>query len=423
MVRVGCKKTELGEIPANWHIKTLGEIGKFTKGKGIAKKDISKEGMKCILYGQLYTTYKERILSVNTFTNTKVKNPVIGQSNDLLFPSSGETAIDIATSSALNTNNVYIGGDINLFRPSTLIDSNFLSYQINSIRKADLSKLAQGSSVYHLYADNLANFKVVLPPLNEQQKIADILSTLDDQIQQTDQLIKRTKELKKGLMQKLVIKGTGHSSFKETEVGKIPVTWTIAKVDDIADFVGSGVTPRGGQKVYKVEGIPFIRSQNVYPEGLVLEDIVYIDKETNKKMNRSEVQENDVLLNITGASIGRCTYVPVGFGKANVNQHVCIIRSNGRVLPTYLSNYINSSLGQIQIKKSLNGSSREGLNYQQVRALLIAIPPIEEQQKISNILGTVDNRIRENTFTMERLLALKKGLMQQLLTGKIRVKV
>ena len=124
--------------------------------------------------------------------------------NDLLIPSSGETAIDIATASSLNVNNVYIGGDINLFTPSKEVDSNFLSFQINSIRKSELAKLAQGSSVYHLYASALEDFKVILPSLQEQKQIVHILSTVDNQIKIYEQEMEKYETLKKGLMQQLL---------------------------------------------------------------------------------------------------------------------------------------------------------------------------------------------------------------------------
>ena len=198
------KQTELGEIPVAWRIYPLKEIGTFSKGKGIAKKDLSVNGHPCILYGQLYTKYKERIDKIISFTEVEIKNPIVGMKNDLLIPSSGETAIDIATASSLNVDNIYIGGDINLFRPHLKVDSNYLSYQINSVRKRELAKLAQGSSVYHLYASSLEDFKVAIPSLEEQQKIASILSTVDEQIETYEQQRQIYEGLKKGLMQQLL---------------------------------------------------------------------------------------------------------------------------------------------------------------------------------------------------------------------------
>ncbi len=207
--------------------------------------------------------------------------------------------------------------------------------------------------------------------------------------------------------------------YKKTELGYIPVEWELKKVNDFTDFVGSGVTPKGGQSVYKKEGIPFIRSQNVYPDGLHLDEVVFIDNEQNNKMKRTEFKENDVLLNITGASIGRCTYVPQGFGKGNVNQHVCIIRADNTVNPVYLSMYINSSIVQKQIDALNTGSSREGLNFQQVRGLKVCLMGIKEQQKIADILSTVDLQIDYADKIIEKTKKLKKGLMQRLLTKGI----
>ena len=205
------KQTELGEIPGEWEVTSLKNLGSFFKGKGIAKKDMSTNGYKCILYGQLYTTYKEIINEVDTYTDINIKNPVIGEKNDLLIPSSGETPFDIATASSLQVNEVYIGGDINVFRPANQMNSDFLSYQINSVRKFELSKLAQGSSIYHLYKDNLEKFDVLVPQLKEQKQIVEILSAVEEDIEGYQQEKSKYEELKKGLMQQLL---TGKTRVK-----------------------------------------------------------------------------------------------------------------------------------------------------------------------------------------------------------------
>jgi type I restriction enzyme S subunit len=207
--------------------------------------------------------------------------------------------------------------------------------------------------------------------------------------------------------------------YKQTEIGAIPKEWGIKKINEVSSFVGSGVTPKGGSSVYHTHGIPFIRSQNVYPQGLVLKDIAYIDNLQNNKMKRTEVQENDVLLNITGVSIGRCTYVPIGFGKGNVNQHVCIIRTNGKIESRFLSAFINSPIVKNQIDSFNGGSSREGLNFQQVRKIVISLPTISEQKKIADILSAVDKHIEEIDAQIRDLTTLKKVMMQKLLTEGI----
>lgn len=174
--------------------------------------------------------------------------------------------------------------------------------------------------------------------------------------------------------------------------------------------VGSGSTPRGGSKAYKPSGIPLIRSQNVLSGRMALEDVAYIDSEQHDKMNRSKVDRGDVLLNITGASIGRAALSCLD--SANVNQHVCIIRCNDQLDHEYLMFFLNSSHGQKQINRLQSGGNREGLNFQQIRSFKIPTPSIDEQRRIAGILSTWEKAI--NTY--DRLIALKekqkRGLMQ-----------
>lgn len=113
--------------------------------------------------------------------------------------------------------------------------------------------------------------------------------------------------------------------------------WPLDRIKDHVDKIGSGVTPTGGAAAYLDAGIPLLRSQNIHFDGLRLDDVAYIATETHYEMRGSKVHPGDVLLNITGASIGRCTFVPENFGEANVNQHVCIIRSKGGLEHRFLN--------------------------------------------------------------------------------------
>ncbi|MEH6922662.1 restriction endonuclease subunit S [Bacillus altitudinis] len=305
-------------------------------------------------------------------------------------------------------------------KPKQNVNIQWLYYcLINS----KLEKLNEATGVPSLNRENLYNLKLKVPPLNEQRKVASILTSVDETIDKTKAVIEQIEKVKKGLMQQLLTKGIGHTRFKKTEIGEIPEEWEVLLFNDVLGFVGSGITPKGGSTVYQLEGIPFIRSQNVYPDGLRLDDIAFISEVIHEKMNRSKVQEQDVLLNITGASIGRCTYVPIGFGEANVNQHVCILRSNGKINYKYLAYFLNSSLGQRQIFSEQAGQTREGLNYQQIRSFRISVPPIAEQEKIASIIESFNQKANNERKKLNTLKYLKKGLMQSLLTGKVRVNV
>jgi type I restriction enzyme S subunit len=204
--------------------------------------------------------------------------------------------------------------------------------------------------------------------------------------------------------------------FKDSALGKIPEGWEVVTVEQISTRVGSGVTPTGGQDVYLPEGIKFVRSQNVTFAGLLLDDIAYIDSKTHAKMKRSEIFSNDILLNITGASIGRCCVVPENFGLANVNQHVCAIRLKklDREMSKYLCYVLSSRIGQRQIEILNAGGNREGLNYQQIRSFFIPYPPYPEQFAIAAVLSTVDDAIEKSDQLIAKCKRIKQGLMQDL---------
>ncbi len=210
--------------------------------------------------------------------------------------------------------------------------------------------------------------------------------------------------------------------YKHTKLGLIPKDWEINKLGKLVLKIGSGITPKGGESVYKTNGRPFVRSQNVGWGVFLLEDIAYIDEKTHNSFPSTEIKGNDVLLNITGASIGRCAVADKRITKGNVNQHVCIIRPNGTLEPFFLSSFILSKKGQNLIDSFQAGGNRQGLNFEQIRSFWVPIPPLPEQQKIDRILSTWDKAITKTEELITKKQERKKGLMQQLLTGKKRFK-
>mgnify|MGYP001313672357 FL=1 len=289
----------------------------------------------------------------------------------------------------------------------------------------------QGSGIPHANKDEIERVKIYKIDFNEQSKIAEILMTIDDAIEKTERIIAKYRHIKQGLLQDLLTKGIDENGnirseathkFKDSPLGRIPVEWEVVNVNDIAIHVGSGSTPRGGQSVYLKEGILFIRSQNVSFDGLLLDDVAYIDDETHKRMKRSIVKNGDVLLNITGASLGRvCVYKELN--EANVNQHVCIIRvkDKNEYNSDFLNAYLASYYGQCQIEKLIAGGNREGLNFSHIRTIKVPYFKYDEQERIVKVLETVDLSIRSYFKELNKQIAIKQGLMQDLLSGKVRV--
>lgn len=199
-------------------------------------------------------------------------------------------------------------------------------------------------------------------------------------------------------------------------------SWVETKLGEITSKVGSGSTPRGGVEVYQSTGIPFIRSQNVNNEQLLLNDITFISDEINNQMKGSSVKPNDILLNITGASIGRSCVVPTDFEVGNVNQHVCIIRLKSEYSPRFLQPYLSSSRGQKSISSTQVGGGREGLNFQAIRSFNVFTPKLQEQTKIANFLKAVDEKITQLSQKHDLLTQYKKGVMQQIFSQELRFK-
>ena len=171
---------------------------------------------------------------------------------------------------------------------------------------------------------------------------------------------------------------TSDAAYDKQEVPfEVPSGWVWTTLDEICSKIGSGSTPRGSN--YSEAGIPFFRSQNVHNEGLVYEDIKFISNATHQSMIGTEVCSKDLLLNITGGSLGRCAIVPDDFLVGNVSQHVCIIRTIC-VLPSYVHAFILSSL--FKKSMSITGSGREGLPKYNLEKMYLSLPPLAEQQRI-----------------------------------------
>ncbi|WP_229073624.1 restriction endonuclease subunit S [Enterococcus gallinarum] len=189
--------------------------------------------------------------------------------------------------------------------------------------------------------------------------------------------------------------------------------WEERKLGEVTVKIGSGKTPKGGSAVYSEKGIPLLRSQNIYNDRVNFNDIVYITKGIDDSMANSHVLKDDVLLNITGASIGRSAV----YSKehlANVNQHVCIIRPGKNVNPFFIQLNITSPKGQKEIELNQAGGGREGLNFQQIARMTFFFPNKEEQAKIGTFFKQLDDTIALHQRKLDLLKETKKGFLQKM---------
>ena len=189
--------------------------------------------------------------------------------------------------------------------------------------------------------------------------------------------------------------------------------WEKCKLGTLTAKVGSGSTPKGGNAVYTSTGHCFVRSQNVGMGYLILDDVAHINDGIHQKHKATELKEDDVLLNITGASIGRTAIATKEIEGGNVNQHVCIIRANSKVSPKFLCNYIQTKKIQNYIQSLQTGGSREGLNFEQIRSFPISLPNIAEQNKIAQLFDKLNERIATQNKIIEDLKKLKSAIIEK----------
>ncbi len=217
------------------------------------------------------------------------------------------------------------------------------------------------------------------------------------------------------------VKNKNRIGYKKTKVGWIPNTWITQKLKECCLKIGSGITPKGGESTYLNAGVALVRSQNVLNEAFCTDGLRYISNAQHEKMKTSALRPRDILFNITGASIGRCCIFPSSVGEANVNQHVCIIRLTTSFCPEFVASVLNSCITRKQLHENQAGGGREGLNFQNLGAFRIPLPPLLEQEAIAGVLECWDQAIRNYEKKIEKKRNIKKGLMQRLLSGKQRL--
>ena len=294
----------------------------------------------------------------------------------------------------------------------------------------DLRALNEATGVPSLSRDLLYDISPLTPPPGEQSKIAEVLSTVDRVIEQSETLITKQQRIKTGLMQDLLTRGIDEHGnlrseqthkFKDSPLGRIPVEWDIASLGLVAESVTSG--SRGWAKYYREEGALFIRIGNLTREhiNLRLDDLVFVQPPESAEGLRTAVQAGDLLISVT-ADLGIIGVIPNGFVEGYVNQHIAL----ARLLPADVSArfvgwFLSSWEGRAQFDRLNESGAKAGLNLPTVRSLLFPRPDVDEQHRIAVAIDACVRIADQHACSLQKLRALKRGLMQDLLTGNRRV--
>jgi len=316
-------------------------------------------------------------------------------------------------------------------KPFPEVDCRYFSYLFRTtayMNEVDAYSRGIVKDRNRLYWQDFKRMPSVVPPVAEQRQIVRFLNDVGSKIQRfirnKRQLIELLKEQKQHIINQAVTRGIDPNvKLKPSGVewiGDIPKHWEMRRLKFLATKFGSGVTPRGGATVYEKSGIPFLRSQNIHFEGLNLENVAYISVEIHSGMRGTHIQPHDVLLNITGASIGRVCSVPANFKDGNVNQHVCIIRPRmNQISSDYLSRYLSVPIVQQEILFEQNGASREGLTLDSIKNFWVLVPSFKEQQEILEFISEESEEINQAISHTHREIELMREYRDRLIADVV----
>lgn len=319
---------------------------------------------------------------------------------------------------------LFHGMNLLLLRPNKeKINSDYLLYALRYLKVKNLFSSIAKKAVNQasINQTELGKVRIPIPSLPEQRAIVGVLGVVDSAIEYADRVIAKTERLKRGLMQQLLTRGIGHTETKQTPIGRLPEEWKIAKLADVSQEVIIGnVNP--ATPFYTTEkDVPYFRSQNVRENNLT-PTATYVKKEFNQIHPKSVLRENDVLTVQTGF-IGTSCLVPKRYEGSNCHS-LLITRTNPQsISPEFLCYFLNSDVGKKDIMKHNAGWGRNHLLLEDFRKAEIPIPPLAEQLKIVDILSTAYKKVELEKIQRIKLEQIKAGMMDLLLTGKIRIKV
>ena len=382
------------EFSGEWKEELLDRIATLSNGIGIPKEQLSEDGDPCILYGELYTKYKSEIIkqveSKTDIDGSKLKR---SKANDVIIPCSGETAVDIATARCVPFDSILLGGDLNVISLHKY-DGAFMSYQLNGKRKYDIARVAQGVSVVHLYGEHLKTIKTYNPTLPEQQKIAILLSLLDERIATQNKIIEDLKKLK--------------SAISKQAFAQKPNGWN--RLDTLFSKGKAGGTPTSTNKEYYNGEIPFLSINDITKQGKYV-------RYTENHLSRSGLENSSAWV-VPEYSLIISMYASVGLVTINevpitTSQAMFAMQLRDKDLLDYLYYYL-SYFKYRHIHKYLETGTQSNINADIVRGIMIPTYGHSRNMKIASTLQGIDAKIDNELSVLKLFNRQKNYLLSQM---------
>jgi len=386
------KDSPVGKIPVGWEVKELVQVGRCIRGLTYSPDNVVENGLLVLRSSNVQDG--RLLFEDNVYVDLKVGDEYLSKNGDILICVRNGSRRLLGKSATITSNcpKSTHGAFMTVFRGE-------LNFYVKHLMKSEMFfrqvSIDIGATINSINNSNLLQFRFSFPSLPEQQKIASILTSVDEVIEKTQSQINKLQDLKKGTMNELLTKGIGHTEFKDSPVGKIPKGWEVGRFDELATLQRGFDLPvqervDGKYKIYGSNGvIGFHDDFKVAGEGVVT--------------GRS-------------GSLGEVWFVGVDFWALNTTLYVKNFHQNH-------PKFIYYFLIWFDLSRYGTGTGVPTLNRNDVHNVCVAYPPLPEQQKIASILSSMDTHIEEKQRKLEQTQSLKKSLMQDLLTGKVRVTV
>jgi type I restriction enzyme S subunit len=414
--------TALGKIPKDWPVVSIGDVAETTSGgtPSRAKKEYYGGSIPWVKSGELKDNiidYTEETVTDEGLRNSSAK---LFQKGTLLVALYGATVgktgilgIDATTNQAICA----------IMPKQNKLDPNYLRFQITA-RRNELISASSGGAQPNISQGIIRGFRIPLPTVHEQHKIAATLSLVDEAVRKTNEIISNIERLKKGLMQQLLTRGIGHKEFKDTEIGRIPKEWKVVRLENYIDLL-TGYPFRSQEFSTDTNGVRLVRGINITRGRLRWEeDITKYWKSITRDLDKYLVQKSDLLIGMDGALVGK------NYALASENdlpmllvQRVARLRAKNGLNQRYLFYLIGSPSFVNYVNKVNTSSGIAHISSTQINNFKIPWAPPQEQEKIARMLSAVDKKIELERMIKSNLEKAKLALMNLLLTGKIRIRV
>ena len=416
---VNAGKMPLLSFSGEWETRRLAELGRFSKGRGIKREDVSYEGLACVRYGELYTQYDSYIKeAVSRVPSSVAATALPITTGDLLFAGSGETAEEIGRCAAyLGKEKAYAGGDIIVLTPVNQ-NSKYLGHLMNySTVAVQKARMGQGDAVVHISTNNLAQVQIELPPIAEQNAIAEVLSDVDGLIGALDALIAKKRAIKQATMQQLLTGRIRLPGFSGE--------WETKQLGELIHLIPSGIyglETQTGQLI----GMPVATTAHIDLNDRWNEKQMNIRYFTEGQIEHYSPLEGDLIVvksSGSAASIqsGKVGYVSAGKAQSFVFSNFLMLLRPIGCNAQFLFFELTSGWVKQMLPQLVEASTYPNLRINDYLEVQIPLPPGEEQLAIVSILSDMDAEITALEQRREKTRAIKQGMMQQLLTGRVRL--